>query len=55
MAVFVGMGVIMLMGVLQFDGIFKNKCPTRNMKFTRHNRIALGHTQTVQYIAAITV
>ena len=33
----------------------KNNCPTRKMKFTRHNRIALDHTQTVQYIAVITV
>ena len=33
----------------------KNKCPVRTMNFTRHNRIAMGHIQTVQYIAAITV
>ena len=33
----------------------KNNCPTRTATFTRHNRIAMGHTQTVQYIAAIIV
>ena len=33
----------------------KNNCPIRTMKFNRHNRIAKGHTLTVQYIAAITV
>ena len=33
----------------------KNNCPTRTMKFERHNRVAIGHIQTVQYIAAITV
>ena len=33
----------------------KNKYPIRTMEFTRHNRIAMGHIQTVQYIAAITV
>ena len=33
----------------------KNNCPTRTATFTRHNRIAIGHTQTVQYIAAVTV
>ena len=33
----------------------KNKCPIRTMKFTRHNRIAKGHIQTVQYIATITI
>ncbi len=33
----------------------KNKCPIRSMKFDRHNRIAMGHIQTVQYIATITV
>jgi len=33
----------------------KNKCPMRTMKFDRHNRIAIGHVQSVQYIAAITV
>ena len=32
----------------------KKICPIRTMKFDRHNRIAIGHTQTVQYIAAIT-
>jgi len=25
------------------------------MTFTRHNRIAMSHSQTVQYIAAITI
>ena len=33
----------------------KNNCPVRTMNFTRHNRIAHGNTQTVQYIATITV
>ena len=33
----------------------KNKCPIRTMNFTRHNRIAMGHIQSVQYIAAITI
>ena len=33
----------------------KNKCPMRTMTFNRHNRIAMGHIQAVQYIAAITV
>ena len=33
----------------------KNNCPVRTVKFTRHNRIAMGHVQTVQYIVAITV
>ena len=29
--------------------------PVRSAKFERHNRIAPGHVQTVQYIAAITI
>ena len=33
----------------------KNICPMRSMKFTRHNRIAMGHIQVVQYIATITI
>ena len=33
----------------------KKKCPIRTMRFQRHNRIAIGHTQTVQYIAAVTI
>lgn len=33
----------------------KKNCPVRTMKFDRHIRIAMGHTQTVRYIAAITV
>ena len=33
----------------------KNMCPVRTVKYDRHNRIAMGHVQTVQYIAAITV
>ena len=33
----------------------KNNCPTRIMTFTRHNRIATGHTQSVQNILAVTV
>ncbi len=31
----------------------KNMCPVRSTSFIRHNRIAPGHIQTVQYIAAI--
>ena len=33
----------------------KNKCPVRTMSFTRHNCIAVGHTQSVQYIATINI
>ena len=33
----------------------KKNCPVRILTFTRHNRIAMGHIQTVQYIASITV
>ncbi len=33
----------------------KNNCPMRTMKFDRHNRIATGHIQTVQYIARVTI
>ncbi len=33
----------------------KKNCPVRTMNFTRHNRIAIGHIQTVQYIVGITV
>ena len=33
----------------------KNNCPARKIKFDRHNRIAVGHIQTVQYIAAVSV
>ena len=33
----------------------KNKCPIRTMKFDRHNRIATGHIQSVQYIAMIII
>ena len=33
----------------------KKMCPVRTAKYDRHNRIAMGHIQTVQYIAAITV
>ena len=33
----------------------KNNCPIRTMKFERHNRIAMGHTQTVQYIVALAI
>ena len=33
----------------------KNNCPVRTMSFTRHNRIAMGHIQSVQYIATISV
>ena len=33
----------------------KKNCPVRKAKYDRHNRIAIGHTQTVQYIAAISI
>ena len=33
----------------------KNICPIRSTKYERHNRIAPGHVQTVQYIAAVTI
>ena len=33
----------------------KNVCPGRTKKYEREIRIAMGHLQTVQYIAAITV
>ena len=33
----------------------KKMCPIRTAKYERHNRIAPGHVQTVQYIAAITI
>jgi len=33
----------------------KKMCPVRIAKYDRQNRIAMGHVQTVQYIAAITV
>ena len=33
----------------------KKMCPVRSARFGRQNRIAPGHVQTVEYIAAITV
>jgi len=33
----------------------KKMCPERTANCERHNRIAPGHVQTVQYIAAITI
>ena len=33
----------------------KKICPVRKMKFDRHNRIAPGHVQTVQYIVAFAI
>ena len=33
----------------------KKICPIRTASYDRHNRIAPGHIQTVQYIAAITI
>ena len=33
----------------------KKMCPVRIAKFNRNNRIAVGHMQTVRYIATITV
>ncbi len=33
----------------------KNICPVRSLTFTRQNRNAPGHSQTVRYIAAVTI
>ena len=33
----------------------KKMCPVRTMSYERHNRIAIGHKQTVRYIAEITI
>ncbi len=33
----------------------KKMCPVRTARYERHNRIAIGHTQTVQYIAVISI
>ena len=33
----------------------KKMCPVRSAKYERHNRIAPGHVQTVQYIASVTI
>ena len=33
----------------------KKICPVRTAKYERHNRIAPGHVQRVEYIAALTV
>ena len=33
----------------------KKMCPGRTIKYEREIRIAMGHLQTVEYIAAITV
>ena len=33
----------------------KKNCPIRTSRYDRHNRIAPGHVQTVEYIAAITI
>ena len=33
----------------------KKMCPVQTVRYNRHNRIAIGHVYTVQYIAAITV
>ena len=33
----------------------KKMCPVRSARYNRHNRIAPGHVQTVQYIATITI
>ena len=35
--------------------VVKNMCPGRTKRYEREIRIAMGHLQTVQYIAAITV
>ena len=33
----------------------KKMCPVRTMKYERYNRIAMGHAQTVQYIAGLSL
>ena len=33
----------------------KKMCPVRSARFDRNNRIAPGHTQTVEYIATVTI
>ena len=33
----------------------KNKCPVRIHKFSRHKRIAMGHSQSVQYIVYLSI
>ena len=33
----------------------KNICPIRSLTFTRQNRNAIGHSQIVRYIAAVTI
>ena len=33
----------------------KKMCPIRSAKFERHSRTAVGHVQTVEYIASMTV
>ena len=33
----------------------KKMTPVRTAKYDRHNRIAPGHIQTVEYVAAVTV
>ena len=33
----------------------KNNCPVQTMNITRHNRIAMGHVQTVEYLVAIVI
>ena len=33
----------------------KKNCPIRTASYDRHNRIAMGHVQTVHYIASITI
>ena len=33
----------------------KKMCPVRSVKYERHNRIAKGHIQAVQYTATISI
>lgn len=33
----------------------KKLCPVRTVTYVRNNRIAMGHVQTIQYIATITI
>ena len=33
----------------------KKMCPVRTARFDRHNRIAVGHVQAVQYLATVSI
>ena len=42
-------------GDLGKDQMVKKMCPVRSATFDRNNRIAPGHTQTVEYITFLTL